>query len=112
MGNWTPSIVPTVERTVYLVLDDFGNLGRVWRETDAEATDLEVIIRDMLRGEYSDPVRIVGFNVTEGWARDVSADVADEIRHRWRHGEEPSANLEGFMGRHEKHSDRAQLKLV
>jgi hypothetical protein len=37
---------------------------------------------DMLRGEYSNPVRVVGFNTVEGWARDVSEDVADELRHR------------------------------
>jgi hypothetical protein len=37
MGNWTPSIVPNGDdETVYLVADDFGDLGRVWRETDIE----------------------------------------------------------------------------
>ena len=39
MGNWTPSLVPTGgDETVYLVADDFGDLGRVWRETDFETT--------------------------------------------------------------------------
>jgi hypothetical protein len=63
-------------------MDDFGRHGRAWRETDIEKIDLEAIIMDMLRGEYSNPVRVVGFNTVEGWARDVSEDVADELRHR------------------------------
>jgi hypothetical protein len=27
------------------------------------------VITDMLDGQYSDPVRVVGFNTSEGWAR-------------------------------------------
>ena len=113
MSRWTPSIVPTPDQTVYLVLDDFGDLGRCWREADAEQTDLETIIADMLRGEYSNPVRIVGFNAAEGCARDVSEDVASELRHRCDlQGTDVPANLEGFMERHESRADRAQLRLV
>jgi hypothetical protein len=83
MGNWTPSIVPRgADETVYLVSDDFGDLGRAWRETDVEATDLETVITDLLDGQYKNPVRVIGFNTAEGWARDVSEDIADEIRHR------------------------------
>ena len=34
-SGWTPSIVPRDDdQDVYLVLDDFGILGRSWRETD------------------------------------------------------------------------------
>jgi hypothetical protein len=112
MGSWTPSIVPTADQTVYLVLDDFGDLGRCWRETDAETADLETVITDMLRGEYSNPVRIVGFNAGECWARDVSEDVAGEVRYRCdRQGIPVPANLEGFMSLHENR-DRTQLRLV
>jgi hypothetical protein len=35
------------DETVYLVADDFGRLGRAWRETDYEATDLETVIQDL-----------------------------------------------------------------
>ena len=47
---WTPSIVPAGgdDETVYLVKDDLGRLGAVWRESDAETTDLETIITDLL----------------------------------------------------------------
>ena len=30
----SPSIIPGIDRDVYLVLDDFGRIGWVWRETD------------------------------------------------------------------------------
>ena len=58
MGNWTPSIVPNDDQTVYLLVDDFGRHCRAWRETDIEKTDLETIIVDMLKGQYSNAVRI------------------------------------------------------
>jgi hypothetical protein len=82
--GWTPSIVPKQEdgQTVYIVLDDFGRNGRAYRETDVERSDLEAVIMDMLEGQYKNPVRVVGFNTVEGWSRDVSADVAQEVRHR------------------------------
>jgi hypothetical protein len=112
MGNWTPSIVPNDDQAVYLVLDDFGRHGRAWCETDIEATDLETVITYMLEGQYSNPVRVVGFNTADGWSRDVSEDVVDEIRNRCdRQGEDVPAHLEGFLERHENR-DRAQLRLV
>jgi hypothetical protein len=41
------------------VLDDLGGrLGRVWREMNEEATDYQTVIRDLLEGQFSDPVRL------------------------------------------------------
>jgi hypothetical protein len=87
---------------VYLVLDDFGErLGRAWPETDEERTDREMVISDLLTGQFSGPVRVVAFNTAEGWSRDVSEEIADELVARpngeWR--ETPEA-LEGFLDRH------------
>ncbi len=71
-------------RDIYLVLDDFGSiLGRAWPETDEDHTDRETVIADLIAGQYSDPVRIVAFNTTEGWSRDVTLDIADELRRRY-----------------------------
>jgi hypothetical protein len=80
----SPSIVPGGEpTTVYLVMDDLGGrLGRIWREVEAEATDYETVIRDLLSGQYSNPVRVVSFNTSEGWSRDVSREVAEDLRQR------------------------------
>ncbi len=112
MGSWTPSIVPGGEdQNVYLVVSDFGRHGLAWCETDVEATDLETIISDLLDGQYTTPVRVVGFNVAERWARDVSEDVADEIRRRSdMQMREVPAHLEAFVERHEN-QDRQQLTL-
>ena len=82
MGNWTPSIVPPDDQSVYLVLEDFGRHGRAWRESDVEKVDIDTVITDMLEGQYSDPLRVVGFNTGEGWSPDVSQDVAAELRYR------------------------------
>ena len=108
MGNWTPSIVPNgTDETVYLVMDDFGHLGRVWRETDVETADLETVITDLLNDQYKSPVRVIGFNTAEGWARDVSEDVAHEIRRRC---DDPPASLEDFLEQHQR-GDSRQLTL-
>src|SRR4051812_14117414 len=78
----SPSIVPGVDRDVCMVLDDFGRLGLAWRETDVEDTGFETVVRDLLDGQYSSPVRVIAFNIAEGWSRDVSEDVALELRVR------------------------------
>jgi hypothetical protein len=82
-SSWTPSIIPNDnDETVYLVADDFGRLGRAWREADYEVTDLETVIQDLLTGQYSRPIRVVAFNTAEHWSEDVSEDVARELRRR------------------------------
>ena len=45
-------------------------------------TDLEAVISDLLEGQYSNPVRVVGFNLSEGWVRDVSEEIARKLRQR------------------------------
>src|ERR1700677_2428663 len=81
--GWSPSIVPKGnDESVYLVVDDFGRNGRVYREADVETTDLETVILDLLEGQYQSPVRVVAFNTAEKWSQDVSADVAHELRQR------------------------------
>ena len=79
----TPSIVPTREPTAYLVMDDVGGwFGTVWREADADATDYETVVKDLLAGQYSSPVRVISFNLFEGWCRDVSSEVAEDLVQR------------------------------
>lgn len=81
--DWTPSIVPNEnDRTVYLVAEDFGKSGRAWTEADYEATDLEIVIQDLLTGQYRSPIRVIAFNTAERWSEDVSEDVAHELRRR------------------------------
>jgi hypothetical protein len=110
-SNWTPSIVPSNDQTVYLVADDFGPNGRAWRETDLETTDLETVIDGLLAGEFSNPIRVVAFNMAEHWSEDVSEDIAREIQRRCdlQLTDVPS-RLEAFVDRHAGR-DRRQLTL-
>src|SRR3954469_5603025 len=78
----SPSIVPDIDRDVYLVLEDYGRHGRAWCEADVGKTDLETIVSGLFEGQFSNPVRVIGFNTAEGWSRDVSEDVARELRQR------------------------------
>ncbi len=79
------------------MLDDFGRTGRAWRETDEAATDRETLIRNLLSGEYKNPVRIVAFNTTEGWSRDVTGDIADELRRRYVEYDEVPKSVLSFL---------------
>ena len=76
------SLVPNFDITVHIVLDDFGKAGRVYRETDEQEAGLESVIDDLLTGQFNNPVRVVAFNTSEGWSRDVSEDVAREVVRR------------------------------
>jgi hypothetical protein len=64
--SWTPSIVPNgTDRTFYLVINDFGRLGRAFTETDIEQADLEAVISDLMSGQHNAPVCVVAFNTAE-----------------------------------------------
>jgi hypothetical protein len=110
-SSWTPSIVPNDnDETVYLVADDFGRLGRAWREADYETTDFETVIQDLLTGQCSKPIRVVAFNTAERWSEDVSEDVACELLRRCdlQMRELPLA-ISDFV---ELHEDRDRLQLT
>ena len=91
MRRSSPSIVPGTDQDVYLVVDDFGSLGRAWRESNLGDTDLETVIDDLLEGQYNNPVLVVGFNVADGWVsrrlkehrpRAMEANTNSETSHR------------------------------
>jgi hypothetical protein len=99
MRNRSPSIVPQeTTQDTYLVLDDFGGrLGRAWRETDEENTDREMLIRDLMDDQYGSPVRIVAFNTAQGWSRDATMDIADELRRRFAEYDDVPASVREFL---------------
>src|SRR5215204_7618825 len=83
---------------VYIVLDDFGSLGRSYRETAEEGADRGSLIRALMDGQYNDPVRIVCFNTAQGTSRDATLEIAQEIQERVsRKGEEISPGLRDFI---------------
>ncbi|MBB4369790.1 hypothetical protein GGD63_002580 [Bradyrhizobium sp. cir1] len=98
----SPSIVPhaPVSHDVYLVLEDFGGrLGCAWCETAEEDANRATLVRHLVEGQYERPVRIIAFNPTEGWSRDVTADIADEIRRRFVELDNVAPSLLAFLDR-------------
>jgi hypothetical protein len=51
-------------------------------ETGEEATSRKVLIDDLMHGQYGNPARIVAFNTRDAWSRDVTKDIACELRRR------------------------------
>jgi len=98
----SPSIVPQhhADRNIYLVLDDYGPLGRVWRETNQAEADRATLINDLLDGQFSSPARIVAFNTAEGWSRDVTEDIASELRQHFAERGEIPSSLKEFLEEH------------
>jgi hypothetical protein len=111
------SIVPIVNEDrdldVYLVLDTFGKMRLVWRETDAADTERAALVRDLLDGQYEDPVRIVVFNTSNGWSRDVTEDIGEELQEYCADLDEIPVYLQDFLERHSSASrlDRDNLYL-
>jgi hypothetical protein len=100
----SPSIAPQApEQDIYLVLDDFGRLGRAWRETDEAGTSRATLIRNLLDGLYENPVRVVVFNTAEGWCRDVTVDIADELRRRYVEYDEVPEGVLNFLETANRH---------
>jgi len=91
-------VPPEANQDTYLVLDDFGGrLGRAWRETDEEDTNRETLIRNLMDDQYSQPARIVTFNTAEGWSRDVTTDIANELRRRFAEYDDVPASEREFL---------------
>jgi hypothetical protein len=79
----SPSLAPFHEEPVHLVLCDFGRLGLAYQETDPVMTEC-MVVESMLAGEYDRPIQVVAFSISEGWARDVSEDVAHDVLEQAR----------------------------
>ena len=100
--SWTPSIVPNGhDQTFYLVINNYGTLGPAFAETDFGEADLETTISDLMSGQYSDPIRVVSFNISEHWSEDASEHVAREIMRRLDlAGDALPSSIAAFVDRH------------
>ena len=103
------------------MLDDFGDrLGWAWPETDMTHTDRATVIRRLLEGQYSSPVRIVAFNTAEGWSRDVTEDIANDLQDAWSWRAEIPESIEEFIREHAtkksayfcRTKDELQMKVI
>jgi hypothetical protein len=96
-----PPLYPKDDVTAYIVVEDFGDLGRAFLETDLAEADLGTIVRNMISGEYRDPLRVVAFNTVEGWSRDVSEEIAYDVLDRAYDADTTlSAGAKRFIDRH------------
>jgi len=113
-SGWTPPLVPKgYDKTVYIVEDDFGKLGRIYRETEANDAGAETIIADLLSGRYNNPIRIVAFNTLENWSQDASRDIAHEIQQLCDiHGQDVPEHIRDFVEMHTGPARQLTLRLV
>jgi hypothetical protein len=96
------SIVPNApanSRTVYQVLDHLGRHGRVWIEIGDEDANEETIVQWIIEGQFSHPLRVIAFNTDEGWARDVTRDIAWKLFGLNRSGTDLGAAAREFVER-------------
>jgi len=70
------------DATVHIVLDDFGSSGRAYREVAEDAADFNTVVDDLMAGQFNHPIRVIAFNISEGWSRDVLDRVARELLER------------------------------
>jgi hypothetical protein len=75
-----------------------ARVGRAWRVTDDDqGTYREMLIRDLLHEVYSCPVRIVAFNTAEGWSRNITTEIAAELKERRNEGEKIPASVQHLL---------------
>jgi hypothetical protein len=98
---------PSDDVTVYLVLNDHGQFGIAYLETDPAETDRETIVRNFLTGQYSNALRVVAFNTAEGWSRDVSEDIAGDVLERAFDADDNlGEDTKRFIDRHVRPGDK------
>ena len=94
----SPSIAPDgPDQDIYLVLDDFGTLGRAWRETDEAGANRATLVRNLFDGHYENPVRIIAFNTAEGWSRDAT------VRRRYIEFDDVPESVLAFLEASNRH---------
>jgi hypothetical protein len=57
---------------------DFGRMGLAYVETPPVMTEHDVV-EGILQGQYDTPVEVIAFSADEGWARNVSEDIAGHV---------------------------------
>src|SRR3954452_4407299 len=106
----SPPLVPGgFDVEVYLVLEDYGPIGRAYRQVDEEKADRETLIRHLIEGQYEHVVRIVAFNTAQGWSPDVSTEIAREVVERTRaQGEDLTGPVRQFVDWELEREERRQ----
>jgi hypothetical protein len=59
-------------------------LVRSMTEGARNAVFTNIVVVSLADGEYSNPARVVAFNIAEGWSRDVTEAIAEAVAERGR----------------------------
>ncbi|AWM02817.1 hypothetical protein [Bradyrhizobium amphicarpaeae] len=74
-----PPVVPYgADKTLFVVIDRLNQAT----EIRIERSDLEATIGELVAGCFNDPIKVISFNTLEHWMKDISTDVAGEIKAR------------------------------
>jgi len=73
------SIVPDSKHTTYLLLDETGHFGNLWREVSEDEANEATIVQWIIEGQFSRPMKIVAFNTEYEWSRDVTHEIATKL---------------------------------
>ena len=53
-----------------------------------------------MEGQFGNPVRVIAFNTAAGWSRDVTEEIARELRRRCSDQDEVPRSLQAFLAHH------------
>ena len=99
MRRQTPSLAPDFNFDAYLVVDELETCS-VYREADEVEANREDVIRQITQGQFNKAARVIAFNTAEGWARDATEDIANDIMHHaLRKAEQLSRSAQKFVER-------------
>lgn len=73
-----PNVPYGADQTLFVVIDrrDKGS------EIPIERNDLETMVGELVGGCFNDPIKVISFNTLEHWVKDISPEIACEIRAR------------------------------
>lgn len=74
----SPIVPYGADQTMFVVVD---RLDRA-TEIRIERSDIETTIDELVAGCFSDPICVISFNTLEHWMKDISTEIAGEIRAR------------------------------
>lgn len=100
-GVSSPIVPYGADQTLFVVIDRRDEAT----EIRIERSDLDATIGELVAGCFHDPIKVISFNTLEHWMKDISSDVAGEIRARCEiYGIELPDYLSDFI---ESHSQSA-----
>jgi hypothetical protein len=73
--------------------------------------DRETVIKDIIDAQHIDPFQVVPFNIRKRWSKDVSADIAAEVRRRFEiKDENVPSHLQSFFEHYTGRSRQLSLR--